>query len=103
MIKTRPVLGIVPVVDTPLTSEEEIDVPALRRLIEFLNSKRIGGLWVLGTGSEDMNLSFDKWPRRPAKRMVAKHLLSWAPAFLHLRIFLTLLRKQKNWNLMPIM
>ncbi len=60
MIKTRPVLGIVPVVDTPLTSEEEIDVPALRRLIEFLNSKRIGGLWVLGTGSEDMNLSFDK-------------------------------------------
>ena len=44
MIKTRPVLGIVPVVDTPLTSEEEIDVPALRRLIEFLNSKRISHL-----------------------------------------------------------
>jgi 4-hydroxy-tetrahydrodipicolinate synthase len=60
MIETRPVLGIVPVVDTPLTAEENIDVPALKRLIEFLNSKRIGGLWVLGTGSEDMNLSFAK-------------------------------------------
>jgi len=60
MIKTRPVRGIVPVVDTPLTADEDIDVPGLKRLIEFLNTKRIGGLWVLGTGSEDMNLSFAK-------------------------------------------
>jgi 4-hydroxy-tetrahydrodipicolinate synthase len=60
MIKTRPINGIVPVVDTPLTAEEDIDVPGLKRLIEFLNTKRIGGLWVLGTGSEDMNLSFAK-------------------------------------------
>ncbi|MGD8991062.1 MAG: dihydrodipicolinate synthase family protein [Desulfobacterales bacterium] len=60
MIKTRPVRGIVPVVDTPLTANEDIDVPGLKRLIEFLNTKNIGGLWVLGTGSEDMNLSFAK-------------------------------------------
>jgi dihydrodipicolinate synthase/N-acetylneuraminate lyase len=60
MIKTRPVLGIVPVVDTPLTAQEDIDVPGVKRLIEFLNTKKIGGLWVLGTGSEDMNLSFAK-------------------------------------------
>jgi dihydrodipicolinate synthase/N-acetylneuraminate lyase len=66
MIKTRPVRGIVPVVDTPLTAEEDIDVPGLKRLIEFLNTKKIGGLWVLGTGSEDMNLSF-------AKRLKAAH------------------------------
>jgi dihydrodipicolinate synthase/N-acetylneuraminate lyase len=60
MIKTRPVRGIVPVVDTPLNAEEDIDVPGMKRLIEFLNTKKIGGLWVLGTGSEDMNLSFTK-------------------------------------------
>jgi len=60
MIKTRPVRGIVPVVDTPLTADENIDVPAMKRLIEFLNTRKIGGLWVLGTGSEDMNLSFAK-------------------------------------------
>ena len=60
MIETRPVRGIVPVVSTPLTVEEDIDVSALKRLIEFLNTKNIGGLWVLGTGSEDMNLSFAK-------------------------------------------
>ena len=60
MIKTRPVRGIVPVVDTPLTTNEDIDGPGLKRLIKFLNTKKIGGLWVLGTGSEDMNLSFAK-------------------------------------------
>ena len=60
MIKTRPVRGIIPVVDTPLTADEDIDVAGLKRLIEFLNTKKIGGLWVLGTGSEDMNLSFEK-------------------------------------------
>jgi 4-hydroxy-tetrahydrodipicolinate synthase len=60
MIETRPVRGIVPVVSTPLTAEEDIDVTALERLINFLNTKNIGGLWVLGTGSEDMNLSFAK-------------------------------------------
>jgi dihydrodipicolinate synthase/N-acetylneuraminate lyase len=60
MIKTRAVRGIVPVVSTPLTAEEDIDVSALKGLIEFLNTKNIGGLWVLGTGSEDMNLTFAK-------------------------------------------
>ncbi len=60
MIETRPVKGIVPVVSTPLTREEDVDVPSLRRLIEFLIHKEIGGLWVLGTGSEDMNLTFEK-------------------------------------------
>jgi dihydrodipicolinate synthase/N-acetylneuraminate lyase len=60
MIETRPVRGIVPVVSTPLTKEEDIDIPGLRRLIEFLIDKEIGGLWVLGTGSEDMNLTFSK-------------------------------------------
>ena len=28
------------------------------KLVEYLCSKNIGGLWVLGTGSEDMNLSY---------------------------------------------
>ena len=60
MIKTRPISGIVPVVSTPFTSNEDIDTEGLKRLIKFLIDKNIGGLWVLGTGSEDMNLSFKK-------------------------------------------
>jgi len=60
MIKTRPICGIVPVVSTPFTNKEDIDTEGLKRLIEFLIEKNIAGLWVLGTGSEDMNLSFKK-------------------------------------------
>ena len=37
-------------------ADEDIDVPGLKRLIEFLNTKNIGGLWVLVTGSEDMKI-----------------------------------------------
>ena len=60
MIKTRPIRGIVPVVSTPFNSKEDIDTEGLKRLIEFLIDKNIAGLWVLGTGSEDMNRSFKK-------------------------------------------
>ena len=60
MIKSRPVRGIVPVVSTPFTSNEHIDTEGLKRLIEFLIDKNIAALWVLGTGSEDMNLNFEK-------------------------------------------
>jgi len=60
MIKTRLIEGIVPVVSTPLTKDEKIDHAGLERLIGFLINRKIGGLWVLGTGSEDMNLSFTK-------------------------------------------
>ncbi len=60
MIRTRPINGVVPVVSTPLTKDENIDTEGLKRLVQFLNSKNIGGMWALGTGSEDMNLSFQK-------------------------------------------
>lgn len=70
MIKTRPIRGIVPVVLTPLKKDENIDIDGLRRLIEFLINQRIGGMWVLGTGSEDMNLSFSK--RLQVARTVCK-------------------------------
>jgi 4-hydroxy-tetrahydrodipicolinate synthase len=58
--KPRPIQGVIPVLSTPFTAAGEVDEPALRRLVDFLAGKEIGGLWVLGTGSEDMNLSYDK-------------------------------------------
>jgi len=66
----RQVRGIVPVLSTPITPEGEIDVEGLNRLVEFLVNKNIGGLWVLGTGSEDMNLTFKK--RLKVAEVVAK-------------------------------
>lgn len=56
----RRVEGVIPVLVTPITAEGEIDEPGLVRLVEFLIERGVGGLWVLGTNSEDMNLSFKK-------------------------------------------
>lgn len=60
MKKSRIIRGIVPVVSTPFNKGGDIDIKALKRLINLLKTKRIGGMWVLGTGSEDMNLTFEK-------------------------------------------
>ena len=45
---------------TPVHRDGSIDTEGLKRLIEFLTGKGVGGFWALGTGSEDMNLSFEK-------------------------------------------
>lgn len=54
----RKLEGVIPVLLTPLTKDGEVDEPALSRLVEYLNGKNIGGFWVLGTGAEDMNLTY---------------------------------------------
>ncbi len=60
MIETRPLLGVIPVVQTPLREDQSIDVDAIHRHFAFLNSTEVGGYWVLGTGGEDMNLTYAK-------------------------------------------
>lgn len=62
--------GVIPVMVTPLTKDGDIDTDAMRRLVEFLVTKEIAGLWVLGTSSEDMNLGFAK--RLEVARIVAE-------------------------------
>jgi dihydrodipicolinate synthase/N-acetylneuraminate lyase len=52
--------GVIPVLLTPLTRSGEIDETSLVKLVKYLNSKNIGGFWVLGTGSEDMNLTYQQ-------------------------------------------
>ena len=56
----RQLEGVIPVLLSPLTKEGEIDEPALGRLVEYLNGKNVGGYWVLGTGAEDMNLTYQQ-------------------------------------------
>lgn len=69
---TNPVkiYGVVPVVSTPLTRDGAIDEAGLVRLVEFVCSHEIGGLWALGTGGEDMNLTFAK--RLQVARIIAE-------------------------------
>lgn len=50
--------GVIPVLLTPLRSDGEVDEKSLSNLIEYLSEKNIGGFWVLGTGGEDMNLTY---------------------------------------------
>ena len=56
---TRKINGVVPVVQS-FFCNGKIDKLSTQKHIKFLISKKIGGLWTLGTGSEDMNISFEK-------------------------------------------
>jgi dihydrodipicolinate synthase/N-acetylneuraminate lyase len=56
----RKLHGIVPVLITPITKDGEVDEPALGRLVDYVNGYNIGGLWVLGTGGEDMSLTYQQ-------------------------------------------
>ena len=58
--KSRILEGVIPVVQTPISRGGDVDVAAQHRLIAFLLERRAGGFWCLGTGSEDMNLTFEQ-------------------------------------------
>lgn len=49
--------GIVPVLLAPLTENREPDPEGIARLVDFLVEAGVGGLWALGSASEDVNLS----------------------------------------------
>ena len=53
--------GIVPVLITPLNKDKSVDKVALKNLCEYFeHNQQVSGVWVLGTGGEDMCLSFDQ-------------------------------------------
>lgn len=56
----RKINGVVPVLVTPVAEDGSIDENGLDRLVKYLNTKNIGGFWVLGTGGEDMNLTYSQ-------------------------------------------
>jgi len=56
----RKIVGIVPVLLTPMTESGNIDKIGLTRLVHYLSQKGVGGFWVLGTGAEDMSLTYQQ-------------------------------------------
>ncbi len=76
----RTINGIVPVLSTPLLPDGAIDEQGLIRLLDYLLAKPIGGLWVLGTGSEDMNLPFAK--RLQVARIASEYVRGRVPFML---------------------
>ena len=50
--------GIVPVLITPLDTNGNVCKSSLVNLLKIFSNKNCSGLWVLGTGGEDMCLTF---------------------------------------------
>jgi len=48
--------GLVPVVPTPLGPDEELDVPGIERMAEFIRGYPFSGIWALASAGEDENL-----------------------------------------------
>lgn len=79
-MKTSKIKGIIPVLTTPLEKDGSIDEKGLIKLIDFLIEKRAAGFWALGTGSEDMNLTYAK--RIQVARIVAETNAGRVPVLL---------------------
>lgn len=52
--------GIIPIQIVPMLENHDIDLDGIHRYVAFLRSSNVGGLWVLGSASEDINISFNK-------------------------------------------
>ncbi|OZG74866.1 hypothetical protein BTA51_00175 [Hahella sp. CCB-MM4] len=52
--------GVIPVLITPLDKDQTVDESSLRNIVNQYVDKKVGGLWVLGTGAEDMCLSMSQ-------------------------------------------
>ncbi len=49
--------GVIPVKVVPMHPDGSPDVEGIHRLVDFLVGHGVGGLWVLGSASEDINMS----------------------------------------------
>lgn len=52
--------GLVPVMVTPMDHGGVPDPEGIGRLVDFLAGKGCGGLWVLGSAGEDLNMGFEE-------------------------------------------
>lgn len=52
--------GVFPAIPTPVNKDDEIDAPALRRIVNYLLDGGVHGIWALGSGGEFTALSRDQ-------------------------------------------
>jgi 4-hydroxy-tetrahydrodipicolinate synthase len=53
--------GIIPPLVTPLLDHEQLDVEALRRLVDFVIAEGVHGVFVMGTSGEAMSVTEPVW------------------------------------------
>ena len=71
--------GVFPAIPTPVTEEDEIDVPAIRRLVNYLLDGGVHGIWALGSGGEFTSLTRDE--RRLTLDTIVDEVGGRAPVF----------------------
>lgn len=71
--------GIIPPVVTPFTADHELDLPALRRHIDWQLSCRVNGIFVLGTTGEFYAL--DEREKQAVTAAAIEHLNGRSPLF----------------------
>jgi 4-hydroxy-tetrahydrodipicolinate synthase len=71
--------GIIPPVVTPLTSDQELDLPALKRHIDWQLSHRVHGIFVLGTTGEFYAL--DEREKQAVTAAAVEHLNGRSPLY----------------------
>lgn len=52
--------GVFPAIPTPMTEDNEVDAPALRRVVNYLLEGGVHGIWALGSGGEFTALSYEQ-------------------------------------------
>jgi len=57
MLQATDLTGVIPPITTPITPEEEIDRPAVARIIDYLLDAGVGGIFVVGSSGEGPSMT----------------------------------------------
>jgi 4-hydroxy-tetrahydrodipicolinate synthase len=71
--------GIIPPVVTPMTPDQELDLPALQRHIDFMLARGVHGIFVLGTTGEFYALQ--EWEKQRVVADAIAHVATRSPVF----------------------
>jgi 4-hydroxy-tetrahydrodipicolinate synthase len=71
--------GIIPPVITPMTPDQEIDLPGLRRHIDWMLAQRVHGIFVLGTTGEFYGL--DESEKQAVVAAAVAHCAGRSPVY----------------------
>jgi len=71
--------GIIPPIITPMTSDQEIDLPGLRKHIDWMLSHKVHGIFVLGTTGEFYGL--DEYEKQAITAAAVAHCAGRSPLY----------------------
>lgn len=71
--------GIIPPIITPMTPDQEVDLPGLRRHIDWMLSHKVHGIFVLGTTGEFYGL--DEYEKQSVVAAAVAHCAGRSPVY----------------------